>query len=67
MTGGDEAPQYTDFAYLAFTLGMTFQVSDTALQSTQFRRTALHHAWLSFPLVTVIIAASINLVSSLAK
>lgn len=65
--GGDEAPQYTDFAYLAFTLGMTFQVSDTALQSREFRRTALHHAWLSFPLVTVIIAASINLVSSLAR
>jgi uncharacterized membrane protein len=65
--GGDDAPQYTDFAYLAFTLGMTFQVSDTALQSKEFRRTALHHAWFSFPLVTVIIAASINLVSSLAR
>jgi uncharacterized membrane protein len=65
--GGDEAPQYTDFAYLAFTLGMTFQVSDTALRSKDFRRTALHHAWFSFPLVTVIIAASINLVVALAK
>jgi uncharacterized membrane protein len=65
--GGDEAPQYTDFAYLAFTLGMTFQVSDTALQSRDFRRTALHHAWFSFPLVTIIVAASINLVSGLAR
>lgn len=65
--GGDDAPQYTDFAYLAFTLGMTFQVSDTGLQSKEFRLTALHHAWFSFPLVTVIIAASINLVSGLAR
>jgi uncharacterized membrane protein len=65
--GGDDPPQYTDFAYLAFTLGMTFQVSDTALQSRDFRRTALHHAWFSFPLVTIIVAASINLVSGLAR
>jgi uncharacterized membrane protein len=63
----DEPPQYTDFAYLAFTLGMTFQTSDTAFQSKEFRRTALHHAWLSFPLVTVIIAGSINLVVGLAS
>jgi len=62
----DDAPQYVDFAYLAFTLGMTFQVSDTALSSTAFRRAALHHAWLSFPLLTGIIAASVNLASGLA-
>jgi uncharacterized membrane protein len=62
-----DPPQYTDFAYLAFTLGMTFQVSDTALQTKDFRRTALHHAWFSFPLGTVVIAASINLVSGLAR
>jgi uncharacterized membrane protein len=46
---------------------MTFQVSDTDLQAKQIRRTALRHAWLSFPLGAVIIAASINLVSGLAK
>ena len=63
----DDPPQYTDFAYLAFTVGMTFQVSDTDLQSKDFRRTALHHAWISFPLGAVIIAASINLVAGLAK
>jgi uncharacterized membrane protein len=61
------APDYTDFAYLAFTIGMTFQVSDTDIQSRQIRRTVLRHAWLSFPLVAVIIATSINLVSGLAK
>jgi len=63
----DDAPQYTDFTYLAFTVGMTFQVSDTDLQSKAFRRTCLHHAWISFPLGAVIIAASINLLAGLAK
>jgi uncharacterized membrane protein len=62
-----DPPQYSDFAYLSFTIGMTFQVSDTDLQAKQIRRTALRHAWLSFPLGAVIIAASINLVSGLAK
>jgi uncharacterized membrane protein len=63
----DTAPDYRDFAYLAFTIGMTFQVSDTDIKSKAIRRTVLRHAWLSFPLVAVIIATSINLVSGLAK
>jgi uncharacterized membrane protein len=62
-----EAPDYADFAYLSFTIGMTFQVSDTKIETKQIRRTALRHAWLSFPLGAVIIATSINLVSGLAK
>jgi uncharacterized membrane protein len=64
---GSGPPDYADFAYLSFTIGMTFQVSDTDIESKQVRRTALRHAWLSFPLGAVIIAASINLVSGLAK
>ena len=63
----DDAPDYRDFAYLAFTIGMTFQVSDTDLKTKEVRRTALRHALVSFPLGAVIIAASINLVSGLAK
>ena len=62
-----DPPDYADFAYLSFTIGMTFQVSDTNIESKQIRRTALRHAWLSFPLGAVIIATSINLVSGLAK
>jgi uncharacterized membrane protein len=58
-------PDYGDFAYLSFTIGMTFQVSDTNIQSKKIRRTALRHAWLSFPLGVVIIATSINLVAGL--
>jgi uncharacterized membrane protein len=62
-----ELPQYVDFAYLSFTIGMTFQVSDTNIETKQIRRTVLRHAWLSFPLGAVIIAASINLLAGLAK
>jgi uncharacterized membrane protein len=62
-----EAPEYSDFAYLAFTIGMTFQVSDTNIGTKQIRRTALRHALMSFPLGAVIIATSINLISGLAK
>jgi hypothetical protein len=44
----ESKPRYSDFAYLAFTIGMTFQVSDTALCSNEIRRTALRHALLSY-------------------
>jgi uncharacterized membrane protein len=59
-------PPYSDFAYLAFTIGMTFQVSDTDLQTAEFRRLALRHALLSYLFGAVILAASINLVAGLA-
>jgi uncharacterized membrane protein len=61
------APRYLDFAYLAFTIGMTFQVSDTALQSSKFRALALKHALLSYVFGTVIIAATINVLASLSR
>jgi uncharacterized membrane protein len=60
-------PPYSDFAYLAFTIGMTFQVSDTDLQSAEFRRLALRHALLSYLFGAVILAATINLVAGLAS
>jgi len=63
----DEPPCYTDFAYLAFTLGMTFQVSDTDLKTKVIRRTALQHALLSYLFGTVIIASMINLVAGLGR
>jgi uncharacterized membrane protein len=59
-------PPYSDFAYLALTIGMTFQVSDTDLQSVEFRRLALRHALLSYLFGAVILAATINLVAGLA-
>jgi uncharacterized membrane protein len=60
-------PRYSDFAYLAFTLGMTFQVSDTNLQTADIRATALRHALLSYLLGAVILATTINLVSGLLR
>jgi uncharacterized membrane protein len=61
------APCYIDFAYLALTIGMTFQVSDTDLKTTDIRRTALRHALLSYAFGTLIIATTINLVAGLTK
>ena len=60
-----EPPDYHDFAYLALTIGMTFQVSDTSLTSKAMRRVAIRHALLSFLFVAVILALSINTVATL--
>jgi uncharacterized membrane protein len=60
-------PAYVDFGYLAFTIGMTFQVSDTPLQSRVIRRTALRHALLSYLFGTGILAITINLVVPLGS
>ncbi len=62
-----ERPCYRDFAYLALTLGMTFQVSDTNLESTAVRATALRHALLSYLLGSIILAAAINLVAGIGS
>ncbi|HZL03696.1 MAG TPA: DUF1345 domain-containing protein [Cellulomonas sp.] len=64
---GTEPPRYTDFAYLAFTIGMTYQVSDTALRSTEIRAAALRQSLLSYVFGTGIIAAMINLVVGLRR
>jgi uncharacterized membrane protein len=61
----DDPPTYLDFAYLAFTIGMTFQVSDTNLTTKTIRRVALSHALLSYLFGAVILALVINVVSSL--
>ncbi|WP_416418399.1 DUF1345 domain-containing protein [Paenarthrobacter aromaticivorans] len=63
----DRPPQYTDFAYLATSLGMTYQVSDTNLSNHRIRLEALKHSLLSYLFGTVILAATINLVIGLAQ
>ena len=60
-------PRYHDFAYLAFTIGMTFQVSDTDLQTPVIRATALRQALLSFVFGTIIVATTVNLVAGLGS
>jgi len=53
-------PEYGDFAYFAFTLGMTFQTSDTAVTSPALRRVVLLHSFFAFLFNIGIIAFSIN-------
>jgi len=60
-------PRFSDFAYLTFTVGMTFQISDTNLETPTLRATVLRHALLSYLLGAVILATTINLVSGLLR
>ena len=62
---GAARPAYWDFLYMAFEVGMTFGVTDTAVLSTEMRRHVLGHALLSFWFSTVILALTLNLVSGL--
>lgn len=61
-----EPPQYTDIAYMAFSVGMTYQVSDTNITTRAMRSAALRHSLLAFVFGTGILATTINLVVSLA-
>ena len=58
-------PDYLDFAYLSFDIGMTFQVSDVVITSRIIRRTALAHSLLAFALNTFVIALTVNLIAGL--
>jgi uncharacterized membrane protein len=60
-----DRPAYLDFAYFSFTIGMTFQVSDTNIGKKDIRRLVLQHALLSYLFGAVILATAINVVASL--
>jgi uncharacterized membrane protein len=60
-------PAYADFAYVAFTVGMTFQVSDTEVTSRAIRVSVLRHALLSYLFGIAVIALTINVVASLLR
>jgi len=62
---GDRPPNYFDFAYFSFVVGMTCQVSDVQITSRRMRRITLFHSILSFGFNTVILALLINTVSGL--
>jgi uncharacterized membrane protein len=62
-----QQPGYRDFAYVAFTIGMCYQVSDTTLRDPRIRRTVLGHALLSYVFGVVIVAGSVNLISGLFR
>lgn len=60
---GNKKPEYLDFAYFSFVLGMTFQVSDVQITSKYIRRMAMWHGLLSFGYNTVMIALTINVIA----
>ncbi len=60
---GDKKPDYLDFAYFSFVLGMTFQVSDVQITSKALRRLAMWHGLLAFGYNTIMIALTINLIA----
>jgi len=61
----EKKPDYIDFAYFSFVLGMTFQVSDVDITSRVIRRVALFHGMLSFALNPFVVALTINLIAGL--
>lgn len=65
--GAKDEPDYLDFAYVAFTVGMTFQVSDTNIADARIRRAILRHALLSYVFGTVIVGVAINVVGNLIR
>ena len=62
---GKAKPNYLDFAYFSFVIGMTFQVSDVQIASQRIRKLSLVHALLSFTLNTFVVALTINLIAGL--
>jgi uncharacterized membrane protein len=60
-----QTPTYLEFAYVAFTIGMTYQVSDTAVTVKDIRSTAFRHALLSYVFGTGVVAMLINVVADL--
>ena len=61
------SPRYSDFAFLAFTVCMSYAVADIEPTTRDIRRKALPHALLSYLFGTVLIAVAINLVTNLAQ
>ncbi|MEU8530773.1 MULTISPECIES: DUF1345 domain-containing protein [Streptomyces] len=58
----EEPPRYIDFLYFSYNLGMTYQVSDTSVSSTELRAVVLRHCLLSYVFGTSTLATAINLV-----
>jgi uncharacterized membrane protein len=63
---GTQKPDYWDFIYFAFVIGMCFQVSDVQITSHTLRRTALLHSVVAFFFNVFIIAISVNIAAGLA-
>jgi uncharacterized membrane protein len=59
----EEKPDFLDFAYFSFVIGMTFQVSDVQIIDKRFRRLVLMHSIISFAFNTFIVALTINVIA----
>ncbi|PJJ53351.1 DUF1345 domain-containing protein [Hymenobacter chitinivorans] len=57
---GREPPDYLDFAYFSFVVGMTAQTADVSISSQYVRRLALLHGLVSFGFNTAVVALSIS-------
>jgi uncharacterized membrane protein len=64
---GDAAPDYWDFIYFSFVVGMTFQVSDVAVMHKMVRRTVVAHGALSFFFTTAVVAMAVNIAASIIQ
>jgi uncharacterized membrane protein len=62
-----EMPDYIDFAYFSFVIGMTFQVSDVTISSKTVRRYVLLHSLISFVFNTIIVALTVNIIAGIFK
>jgi len=63
----DNHPDYWDFIYFSFVIGMTFQVSDVAVTHKSVRRTVVAHGALSFLFVTAILAMTVNIAANVIQ
>jgi uncharacterized membrane protein len=61
---GKDRPDYGDFAYFAFVVGMTFQVSDVQISNRLIRRLVWAHGVLAFLFNTAILAVTVNVATS---
>jgi uncharacterized membrane protein len=63
----DNQPDYWDFIYFSFVIGMTFQVSDVAVTHKSVRRTVVAHGVLSFFFATAIVAMTVNIAANVIQ
>ena len=61
---GSDEPEFTDFLYVSYAVGLTYAMSDTNLEDSSIRRTVLFHSVVSFLFYSTVISAVINLFTS---
>jgi uncharacterized membrane protein len=62
--GDETAPDYWDFVYFSFVIGMTAQVADVGITSRQIRRTVTAHSVVAFLFNAALLALAVNLAAS---